>query len=148
MPKDKKGGLAILIAGKPTKGPAADEDEYEGEDVPVEESEEPEAPIEDEYAESEAAYPEFDIPAELDFSDMEEGDEKEVVAVIRKKGEATACIVSVDGVDLAGGELPVEEELPTEAPPAPPAPPMGPPPAPMGPPGAAIGQRAMRGGLM
>jgi hypothetical protein len=137
MAKDKK-GFALLIAGKPTKG-AADE-EYEGEDVPTDEgAPEEEAAETPEYEASE--YPEFEIPEGLDLSDLEEDDEKQVLAVVRKKSETSACIVSVDGVDLAGGEAEEAPAPPVEAPPMPPSG-MG------GPPGAGIAQRAMRGGLM
>lgn len=45
-------------------------------------------------------YPEFDIPAGLDLSDIEEGEEKEVLAKIRRKGDGTLCLVEVDGYPL------------------------------------------------
>ena len=132
MAKDKKGGLAILIAGKPTDEEPV-EDDYEGEDVPTDEIEAEAEPYE------EAEYPEFDIPEGLDLADMEEGDEKEVLAVVRKKAEGSACIVSVDGVDLAGGGAEEVPEAPAEAPP----PPTAAPPGPMD-----IRGRAMGAGLM
>jgi hypothetical protein len=132
MPKDKK-GFALLVAGKPTKGPPAEEDDYMGEEEPAADVAvdiEAEAPAEPEY-------PEFDIPEGLDLSDMEDGDEKEVLAVVRKKSDGTACVVSVDGVNLTGAEE-VAPELPTEAPPG-----EAMPPAPVD-----IRSRAMGAGLM
>lgn len=62
--------------------------------------------------EEDASYIEFPIPEGLDLSGLEEGGEKEVVALIRKKGN-TACLISVDGVELASSgveDYPVEEE--------------------------------------
>lgn len=60
-------------------------------------------------------YIEFPIPEGLDLAGIEEGEEKEVVAVIRKKGEDAACLISVDGVEIGSGDQEVSEEYPTEA---------------------------------
>lgn len=113
-------------------------------DAPDEGSPEEEATESPEEEASE--YPEFTIPEGLDLSDLGEGDQKEVLCVIKKNSDDTACIVSVDGVALAGGETapPEEEEAPPEEMPA------GPPPAamPAGPAGAGIRSRAMGAGLM
>ena len=94
----KPKGLAILIAGKP-----ADEEEAPEEETP-----------------ETYEYPEFTIPEGLDLSDLEAGDEKEVLSVVRKMSEDTACIVSVEGVDLTGEAAapPPEETLPPPPPPA------------------------------
>ena len=63
-------------------------------------------------------YVEFPIPEGLDLQGMEEGTDKEVVAVIRKKEDGTACLISVDGVDVLPYEEPkeVEEEVIEEEP--------------------------------
>jgi hypothetical protein len=140
-----KGGLAILIAGKP--GGPPDEG---GAPAPEEGSAEEEAAESPEEEAAETEYPEFDVPEGLDLSDMEAGDEKEVLAVIRKT-ETGACIVSVEGIDLSGkpspgGEEPSgEEAAANEAPPAESAPPpsgggVGA--------GAAVRARAQGAGLM
>lgn len=57
-------------------------------------------------------YPEFDIPEALNLSDLRDGEEREVLAVVKKKDDGTACIVSVDGVKL--GKEEVEEEVEEE----------------------------------
>lgn len=46
-------------------------------------------------------YIEFSVPDGLDLSGIEEGEEKEILAVIRKKSEDTACLISVDGIEVA-----------------------------------------------
>lgn len=129
----KKDGLAILIAaGKPKGGgPPEGSDEEEAAESPEEEA-------------AETQYPEFDVPEGLDLSDMKTGDEKEVLATIRKT-DSGACLVKVDGVDLESGESspPAEEAAPDESAGIPPPP--GPPGAG---PGAAVAQRAMGAGLM
>lgn len=52
---------------------------------------------------------EFDVPAGVDLADLKDGEEKEVVAVIRKEdGGARACLVSINGIAL-GEEAPEEE---------------------------------------
>ena len=51
--------------------------------------------------------PEFAVPEGLDVVDLEDGDEKEVVAKIKKSGDML-MLVSVNGVSLE--EEPVEEE--------------------------------------
>ena len=61
-----------------------------------------EEPPPPEEGEAEGAYPEFSIPEGLDLSDMEPGEEKEVLCLIGKTSDGTACIKQVDGVDLAG----------------------------------------------
>jgi hypothetical protein len=149
-----KGGLAILIAGKPSGKKA---DDYAEEDVPTEDTVDEAAPDEfappldeelppeemppEEGGYAEADYPEFEIPEGVDVSDMEEGDEKEVLATIRKKEGTTACITKIEGVDIAGGG---EAEAPPFAE-APPGESMPPPAA--GPP-TDIRSRAMNAGLM
>lgn len=55
-----------------------------------------------------ASYIEFPIPAGLDLAGLGEGEEKEVVALIRKKGDA-ACLISVDGVELDAASSEVED---------------------------------------
>lgn len=136
MPKPQ-GGLAILIKGKPAKDtePAPDDTGY-AEGSPEEEAAEtPE--------EEAAEYPSFAIPEGLDLSDMEPGDEKEVLAMIRKDDEGNATITRIEGVDLAGGppEALAEEALAGQEAPAAPSPQTGMPPA-------AIRSRAMGAGLM
>lgn len=56
-----------------------------------------------------ASYIEFPIPAGLDLSGLESGEEKEVLALIRKKGDA-ACLISVDGVELSTAPSNVEDQ--------------------------------------
>jgi hypothetical protein len=62
----------------------------------------------------EPEYPEFAIPAGLDVVDLEEGDEKEIVAKIRKKGDKL-CLVEVNGIPLAEKEVEDEEYAEDEA---------------------------------
>jgi hypothetical protein len=161
----KKDGLTVAIAvGKPKTPPP--DDDTEGDDfaeatppeddyLAEEAGKEPPPPDEEE---SEGAYPEFTIPAGLDLSDMEPGEEREVLCIIGKTADDTACIKQVDGVDLAG-EGQGMYGPPPAAPVPPPPPPgmMGPPPAamlaggpPMGPPppGGPIRGRAAALGLM
>ena len=54
-------------------------------------------------------YPEFPIPEGMDLADLKEGDEKEVVAKVKKKGDSL-CLVSVDGVALGKDEEETESE--------------------------------------
>jgi hypothetical protein len=42
----------------------------------------------------------FDLPKGVDFTDVKEGDEKEVTAVLRKEADGKVCIVKVNGVPL------------------------------------------------
>lgn len=130
-----KAGLAILIKGNPTRDtePAPEDTDYADEEAAA-----PEA-LEEEVAE----YPSFAIPEGLDLSDMEPGDEKEVLAMIRKDDEGNATITRIEGVDLAGGpsEALAEEGFAEEEAPAAPSPQTGMPPA-------AIRSRAMGAGLM
>ena len=152
--KKAKDGLAILIAaGKPKPG---DEGEGDEEALPEEEGAYPEEGAEAELApeeeESEGAYPEFTIPEGLDLSDIEPGEEKQVLCVIGKTADDTACIKQVDGVDLGGAGVgmygpppaapaggPPPGGLPPPGlggpPPGPPRPPGPPPPMMMGAPG-------------
>lgn len=60
-----------------------------------------------------ASYIEFPIPAGLDLTGLEEGEEKEVLALIRKKGGA-ACLISVDGVELSAAAPSNVEDYPAE----------------------------------
>ena len=155
----KKDGLTVAIAvGKPKTPPPPDDiglDDLAEEAPPEEEDylaenagEEP--PPEEE---SEGAYPEFTIPAGLDLADMEPGEEKQVLCLISKTGDDTACIKQVDGVDLAGEGQGMYG--PPPAAPVPP-PPMGPPPPGMlaggpamgPPPGGPVRSRAAARGLM
>jgi hypothetical protein len=133
-----KGGLAVVIGvGKP-KGLPADEGFSDEEAPPEEEGAYPEegaepAPEEEAEGEAEGAYPEFTIPEGLDLSDIEPGEEKEVMCLIGKTSEGQACIKQVDGVDLAGSGVGMYG--PPPAPPAggpPPPPPGGMPPGPGG----------------
>lgn len=55
-------------------------------------------------------YPEFDAPEGLDVADLEEGEEMEVVAKIRKKPDGRLCLISVNGVSLGEKEETEEEE--------------------------------------
>lgn len=57
-------------------------------------------------------YPEFDLPDGVDLTDLEDGEEKEVVAVVRKKGDGRACVVSINGISLGEPEEMDEEEVP------------------------------------
>lgn len=140
MAAKPKGGLAILIAGK--GGAPADE----GAPASEEGSAEEEAAETPEEEATETEYPDFQVPEGLDLSDMKSGDEKEVLATIRKTDDG-AELVSVEGVDLAGKPAPGAEEaegegaLANEAPPAESAPP---------PSGGGVGvrARAVGAGLM
>lgn len=49
-------------------------------------------------------YIEFTVPEGLDLSGMEDDEEKEVLAVLRKKSDDTACIISVEGIEIAPGK--------------------------------------------
>lgn len=57
----------------------------------------------------EAEEVEFMAPAGFDYSDMKEGEEKEVLAKVRYDGEGEFKLVSVDGYPI--GEM-EEEEMP------------------------------------
>ena len=144
MAKKKGDGLLIIAAGKPKDEGLDDEEEaFAEESAPEAEGEE--FPEEEE---AEGAYPEFSIPAGLDLSDLEPGEEKEVLCVIRKTSDSEACIRQVDGIDLAG-----EGQGMSGPPPAAPVPPPPPPGMPMGPPmpmgpGGPVRNRAAAAGLM
>ena len=124
-------GLALLMKGKPTKK-TKDEDEEVAEDEYAEDEGEALLPEEDIAAATEVTMP---IPAGLDLSDIEPGDTKELLTVIRKNDDETMSIIKVEGVDIGGGA----PEAPSEAPPG-----ESMPPPPMG----GIGERAMGAGLM
>jgi hypothetical protein len=160
MADKKKGGLAVVIGVGKTKGPPP---EPPPGDIPLDEEDVTEAPEEgppdeEDLAEApeeggdyaEGSYPEFTVPEGLDLSDLEPGEEKEVLCVIRKKSETEACFTQVDGVDLAGTPTGGMGGPPPAMPPPPP--PMGPggPPLPMGPPGpgSPVRDRAAAMGLM
>ena len=100
--------------------------------------------------ETEGAYPEFTIPEGLDLSDIEPGEEKQVMATIGKTSEGMACIKSMDGVDLAGLSEGMYGPPPAAPLPPPPGPPMGVGMPPMGPggPSAPVRTRARGAGLM
>ena len=151
----------MIAVGKPKPPPGVEEEtpeedaaegyvEEEGELPPEEESQEP-APEE----EAEGAYPEFSIPEGLDLSDLEPGEEKEVLCVISKTSDTEACIRQVDGIDLAGAGQGMSGPPPAE--PVPPPPPagggmLGPPGMPPGGmplgPGGPVRRRAAAAGLM
>ena len=125
----KKDGLTVAIAvGKP-KAPPEDEGEgFEEEALPEEgypEEGGEELPAPEEEGEGEGAYPEFTIPAGLDLSDLEPGEEKEVLCILGKTADDTACIKQVDGVDLAGEGLGMYGPPPAAPVPPPPPPGMG-----------------------
>jgi hypothetical protein len=120
MAKKAKGGLAILIAGKPAGKDEADDTTDYPEDMgpPPDDTgalpeEDTGVPPEPDYAAAEEEYPEFEVPEGVDLSDMGTGDEKEVLATIRMKEGGMACITKIEGVDIASGA----PELPPEAPP-------------------------------
>jgi hypothetical protein len=159
MAKKKEDGLAVVIGvgkTKPKGGPPPDDT---GDDLATDTSSQDdylaenagEEPPPSDEGESEGAYPEFTIPEGLDLSDMEPGEEREVLCVIGKTADDTACIKQVDGVDLAGeGQGMYGPPPAASVPPPPPAamlaaggPPMGPPP-----PGGPIRGRAAALGLM
>ena len=150
----KKTTIAIAI-GKP-KGPPPDDiapedmpipgDEEASEEGPEAPGEPPEAPESEGEEQAEGSYPEFDIPEGLDLSDLNPGEEKQVLCVIKKTSDSEACITQVDGIDLAGAGGGMTGPPPMPA--APPAPPPGmmmpPPPGPGGP----VRARAAAAGLM
>jgi hypothetical protein len=160
MAEKKKGGLVVAVGiGKP-KGPPPPDDE---EDIlPPDEMdtetedlgpEGPPPPKEDEY--EEGAYPEFTIPEGLDLTDLEPGEEKDVLCRIRMKDDGTACITQVDSVDPAGTPTGMGGPPPAMPPPPMPMPmgpggPGGPPPPPGLPPGPPnpVRDRAAAMGLM
>ena len=157
MAKPKKDGLLIIAAGKPKDEGALDEEEaFPEEGYPGEGGEE--LPPEEEGAEG--AYPEFSIPEGLDLSDLEPGEEKQVLCVIGKTSDGSACIKQVDGIDLAGEGQGMYGPPPAAPVPPPPPPGMGggpggpPMPSGMPPPGMPLGpggpvrQRAAARGLM
>jgi hypothetical protein len=126
MAKPKAGVAVVIGVGKPKEPPADEGADYEEEAPPEGEDltdtgEELTPPEE----EAEGAYPEFTIPEGLDLSDIEPGEEKEVMCLIGKTADDTACIKQVDGVDLGGAGVGMYGP-----PPAPPA--GGPPPPPPG----------------
>jgi hypothetical protein len=157
MADKKKGGLVVAVGiGKP-KGPPPPDDEEDilapdEEDLGTEDlgPEGPPVPEEEEY--QEGSYPEFTIPEGLDLSDLDKGEEKQVLCVVRKMSETEACFTQVDGVDLAGTPTGGMGGPPPAMPPPPPPPmgPGGPPPPPMGPPGpgSPVRDRAQAMGLM
>jgi len=54
--------------------------------------------------------PTFDLPKGVDFTDVKEGDEKEVIAVLRKEADGRVCIVKVNGVSLKDDVEPDDDE--------------------------------------
>jgi hypothetical protein len=142
---------------------------------PEAEGEAPEEPESKEEEDTEGSCHELDIPEGLDLSDLNPGEEKEVLCVIRKVSDTEACFKQVDGIDLAGAATGGMAGPPPAAPPAPPGmppggpggpppgapppellaammgaggPPPGLPPGPPEPPGAPVRRRAARAGLM
>ena len=130
MADKKKGGLVVAVGVGKTKGPPPlDEEDI----LPPDEEDlgaEAEAPAPEEEDYEEGSYPEFTIPEGLDLSDLKPGEEKDVLCVVQKKDDGTACFTQVDGVDLAG--TPAGMGGPPPMPPPPMGGPGGPPP--MGPP--------------
>jgi hypothetical protein len=169
---DKKKGLVVAVGIGKTKGPppepppgdipldmgdTGDEDIALPDEPDTTDEADTGAPPLDEGGDyEEGAYPEFTIPEGLDLADLNPGEEKEVLCVIQKKDDGTACFTQVDGVDLAGTPLGMGGPPPAMPPPPPPPPgamPMGPggPPMPMGPPpapGGSVRDRAAAMGLM
>jgi hypothetical protein len=160
MAEKKKGGLVVAVGiGKP-KGPPPEpppgdlpldeEDVTEAPEAgPPDEEDLGEAPEEGGDYEKGGSYPEFTIPEGLDLGDLEPGEEKEVLCVVRKKDDGTACFTQVDGVDLAGTPLGMGGPPPAMPPPMPMGP-GGPPPPPGMPPGPPnpVRDRAAAMGLM
>lgn len=62
-------------------------------------------------------YPEFKLPSGVDVSALEDGEEMEVLAKIRKEKDGKACLVEVEGFSLSDedGEE-VEDEVEVEEP--------------------------------
>jgi hypothetical protein len=56
----------------------------------------------------------FPAPEGFDYEGMKEGEEKEVLAVIRYLGDGGFCLVSIDGFSLEGGKAMPEEEMEEE----------------------------------
>ena len=54
-------------------------------------------------------YPELDVPEGMDVVDMEEGEDKEIVAKVRKKGDKL-CLVEVNGIELGESDVDGQEE--------------------------------------
>lgn len=52
----------------------------------------------------------FDTPRGLDLTDIKDGEEKEIVAVIRKEEDGKACLVSVNGIKLNEDEPEAEDD--------------------------------------
>ena len=63
--------------------------------------------------EKDSAEPTFTLPKGVDFTDVKEGDEKEVTAVLRKEGDGKVCILKINGVPL-DQEDPEEESEDTD----------------------------------
>lgn len=57
-----------------------------------------------------ADYPEFELPEGLDVTDLEEGEEMEVLAKIRKEKDGKACLVELEGFSLKETEEVEEDE--------------------------------------
>jgi hypothetical protein len=99
--KDKNGMAIIIGVGKGGgKGKGMCE-ECGGKGCPACENE-----MENESAEGNV---EFSAPEGFDYSNMKEGEEKEVLAKIRYDGEGKFYLVAVDGFPLSGE---MEEEMP------------------------------------
>lgn len=56
----------------------------------------------------------FKVPEGVDLADLKDGEEREVVATIRKKPDGMACLVSLEGVPLEGYEEEETEEVDEE----------------------------------
>lgn len=58
-----------------------------------------------------ADYPEFKLPLGVDVSELEEGEEMEVLAKIRKGSDGDVLLIEVEGYSLSdeGDEVEVEE---------------------------------------
>lgn len=62
----------------------------------------------------EEGYPEFEAPQIESLSDMEEGEEREVLAKIKRKEGGTLCLIEIEGYSLADEEPDDDEEEPDD----------------------------------
>lgn len=145
----------MIGVGKPKPGDQGGGDTGAPPEGGYEEESAESPPEEESEASTEGAYPEFTVPEGLDLSDLEPGEEKQVLCTISKTSDTEACIKQVDGVDLAGQGTGMYGPPPALPPGGPPPPPPGggmpmPMGAPMGPggPAAPVRRRAAASGLM
>lgn len=62
----------------------------------------------------EEGYPEFEAPQIESLADMEEGEEREVLAKIKRKPDGKLCLIEIEGYSLAEDEPDDDEEEPDE----------------------------------